>query len=132
MAFNYEGRVLGFLDSRHKMTQRKAFAVERRNKFNAKKCERDGYIFDSLKEGREYDNLKTRLLAGEIRDLKIHPAYQIFINDQIVCKVEMDFEYYDNQINSIRYIDVKGLDTPISKLKRKMLEAQLSIRVELA
>lgn len=39
----------------------------RRSKYNNRKTERDGRIFDSLHEAECYDVLKLRLQAGEIR-----------------------------------------------------------------
>lgn len=102
----------------------------RKNKFGAKRCSIDNYNFDSLKEGKEYNNLKIRLHLKEIGDLKIHPSYPIFVNDKLVCSVELDFEYFDFQKNKMRYIDVKGMKLPMSSLKRKLVEAQLNIQVE--
>lgn len=132
MTNHVEDKVLGMLDGRQRFLRRKMplFKVEKRNKYGAKKCKIDGYTFDSLKEGKEYGHLKLELLAGDIKDLKIHPSYPIFINDKLVCKVELDFEYYDNRRKKIRYIDVKGFETDISKLKKKMIEAQLGIEAE--
>lgn len=101
------------------------------NKFRAISCEIDGYKFDSKREGKEYHDLKMRLLAREITNLQIHPKYPIFINDIKICVVELDFKYLDKIENRERIVDVKGFDTPISKLKRKMVEAFYKIKVEI-
>lgn len=103
---------------------------QKRNKYNAKKCVIDGCTFDSLREGNYYIFLKRELAAGDIMGLKLHPRYPIAINEKLICNVELDFAFFDNRINKLRYIDVKGFPTNISKLKKKMVEAQYGIEVE--
>lgn len=101
-----------------------------RNKFNAKKCTIDGITFDSGLEGRTYLEYKLEVRGGYIKDLKIHPVYPIYIKDIKVCDVELDFEFYDCRVDKVRFIDCKGMILPMSVLKRKMVEAYYSIKVE--
>lgn len=89
----------------------------------------DGYRFDSLREAAHYQELKLLLRAGEISGLGVHPQYPIVINDQRICTVELDFFYTDKD-GAEHVVDVKGLDTPVSRLKRKMVEAVYGIKVE--
>jgi len=111
---------------------------KRRNKFNAVKASHDGYKFDSIKECNVYKEYAIELSLGYIKDLKVHPKYPIVINGIKVCNVLLDFEYFDNRINKIKFIDVKAFDmktrkylvTPASILKRKLIEAEYGIKVE--
>lgn len=107
------------------------FIKKARKKYNNTLTEIDGIKFDSKSEAKYYCNLKLRERAREIKDLKIHPVYGIYMNEIYICNVELDFEFYDIQRNRKVFIDVKGKDTSISRLKRKLLQAQNYIKVEL-
>jgi hypothetical protein len=100
-----------------------------KSKYKAKRCEVDGIKFMSKGERGRYLTLKRRLDAGLITDLKLQPAYAIEINGQKICKVVLDFSYFDIERKRFVYEDYKGFDTPISKLKRKLVEAAHHITV---
>lgn len=102
-----------------------------KNKYNAIKTYVDGILFDSKGEAALYAELKLRFVAKEITNLQIHPRYPTEINGVKICDVELDFEYFDFKDNKIHYVDFKGKDTDLSKLKRKMIEAAKSIKVEI-
>jgi len=104
--------------------------LARRSKYNATKVDYDGHIFDSKQECAHYKELKLLAAAGEITALKLQPEYSIEINGQKICRVVLDFSYYDND-GHIRVVDVKGYDNPLSKLKRKLVEATYGIIVEI-
>lgn len=107
--------------------------MHRKNKYGAKKCTIDGISFDSLAEGRRYTHyLKPLLLAGEIEDLQFHPKFTIEINGKKVCSVVLDFQYFKISIQDTVYEDVKSVATAtaLSKLKRKLIEAQYGIEVD--
>ena len=98
------------------------------HKYNAKKVSEDGYTFDSKAEHAQYQDLKYRQMAGEIWNLEVHPKYSIDLNDTHICTVILDFRYKTSCGTIVE--DVKGMDTAISRLKRKMVEAQHGIKVE--
>jgi hypothetical protein len=100
----------------------------KRNKFRAVKTTIDNIIFDSKMESYHYLILKQLADSGKVSNLEIHPKFPIYIKNKLVCKVILDFAY-DDDIGT-HYIDVKGMDTPISRLKRKMVEAEYDITVE--
>lgn len=101
----------------------------RRNKWNARKVRLDGYVFDSIVESERYQELKMMQRAGQIASLTVHPKWPIEISGIRVCFVELDFKYLDNN-GDWRYEDVKGKDTAMSRLKRRMVEAAHEITVE--
>lgn len=103
--------------------------TSRKAKYNNRKCRYDNITFDSLLEGDRYLVLKEKLSQKKIKELQVHPIYPIFINDIRICGVEMDFEYVED--NKIVFEDVKGFNTDISKLKRKMFEAYYKRKVRI-
>ncbi len=104
--------------------------AKKRNKFGAIKCTHDGLNFDSLAEGNYYLILRDRLKKQEIGDLQIHPFFHVQINGKKICKVVLDFSYYDNKLCKEVFVDVKGFATRVSRLKKKMVEAQFGIQVD--
>ena len=93
------------------------------SKYHARQVKDDGHVFDSRAEHRRYGELKLMQKARLIEDLEVHPRFAAIVNNQKICVVELDFRYFDKTKNKTIYEDVKGLDTPISKLKRKLLKA---------
>lgn len=93
-------------------------------KYKAKPTEIDGVRFASKREASRYVELKLMQQQGVIERLELQPVYQISINGRPVCKAIMDFRYFCRARQRHVVEDVKGVDTPVSKLKRKMVEAQ--------
>jgi hypothetical protein len=96
------------------------------NKYNARKTVIDGIKFDSKKEAARYCELKILLQAGEITDLELQPEY--ILQDAFIkngkkyraIKYRADFRYKD--YGKIVVEDVKGMRTPVYKIKKKMFE----------
>jgi len=96
-----------------------------KNKYRAKKITIDGIKFDSLKEGRRYQELKIQAMAGFISDLKLQVEY--FLLDPFVyqgkkyrgIKYLADFEYIKDGIKITE--DVKGKATKVYQIKKKLL-----------
>ena len=94
------------------------------SKYGNKKIEIDGYTFDSLAEGRRYEELKLFVLAGEIFRLKVHPKFVL----------QRKFSHQKKKIRSITYTadfsyrengrlvveDIKGKATQVFQLKKKL------------
>jgi hypothetical protein len=89
----------------------------------------DNHRFPSKREAIRYQSLKSLLLAGEITNLELQPSYPITINGHKICKVNLDFRYFCNKTNKQIIEDSKGYDNQLSKLKRKLVEAQHGIEV---
>lgn len=100
------------------------------NKYHAKKVKEDGYTFDSQREHARYCELKIMQKSKLIDTLTVHPKYPIEIEGKKICTVILDFSYWDEKHRIIRREDVKGHDTALSRLKRKMVEAYYDITVE--
>ena len=109
----------------------------RKNKYNNRRTELDGYTFDSIAESRRYAELKLLEKAGIISDLRVHPVYQLQKSFRTpegksvrAINFELDFDYIENGIKVVE--DVKGVETAAFKLKHKMfLKMYPDIRFEI-
>lgn len=97
------------------------------NKYNAVKCEIDGIVFDSKKEGRHYQELKLRERAGEITCLEIHPAWDLTVNGVKVGRYTADFSYIEK--GNLVVVDAKGVRTRDYVLRKKLMKALFKIDV---
>lgn len=90
-------------------------------KYHAKRCTIDNINFDSIAESNRYQELKLLEMAGQIKGLMVHPRFIIWQHGKDKIVYEADFIYYENgkQVTE----DVKGVETPVFKLKAKMFRA---------
>lgn len=92
------------------------------NKYNAKKVKIDGITFDSKLEGARYNHLKELESMGLIFDIEIHPPFPCVVNGKKVCLYKADFRYKNSEGVMI-VEDTKGIETPMFRLKKKLVEA---------
>ena len=98
-------------------------------KYRNKPQELDGYKFASKAEARRYTELAIAQKAGEITDLKVHPAFWLTVNGIEVCKYVGDFSYWADEGKRYVLEDVKGVRTALFILKKKLVLACLGINV---
>lgn len=108
------------------MTERRA--AYRTSKYNAKKTEVDGYLFDSRAEARRYQELKILEQAGEITALELQPKFSVYVNRQHICNYKADFRYLTRTGECVTE-DVKGVKTAVYRLKKKLVEASYGIEI---
>lgn len=89
-----------------------------KHKYNAKKTEIDGITFDSRRESERYIELKIMKTAGEIKDFELQPKFLLHGGIKYIA----DFKVIHND-GKVVYEDVKGIETPVFKLKKKLLKA---------
>ena len=99
------------------------------SKYRAKPMVVDGIRFASTKESNRYKELKLLEKAGKIKDLDLQPPYEFYIKGNKVFTYKADFSYWD-EFDNKRVEDVKGFRTPVYKLKKKIIEAYYSIKIE--
>lgn len=104
------------------------------HKYGAKATVTQGIRFQSKAEARRYDELVLLEKAGAIRELERQPAFPIRVTgrDQklrIVCVYVADFRYREGLAGILTVEDVKGVRTPVYKLKKKLVEAQYGIEI---
>jgi hypothetical protein len=97
----------------------------RYNKYSNKKCEMDGYKFDSKKEMNRYAELKLMERGKIITQLRLQPRFTIHVGfthpehgKQRKIEYVADFEYIENGRRVVE--DVKGIPTDVYKMKKKM------------
>lgn len=97
------------------------------HKYGAKKTTVDGIEFSSRKEANRYSELKLLQKAKKIRGLELQPKFQLLASftdfygtkHREIAYVA-DFKYWDIENNVSVVEDVKGMQTPVYKLKKKM------------
>ncbi|QNQ62498.1 DUF1064 domain-containing protein [Brucella sp. 6810] len=102
-----------------------------RNKYGAKKTTLDGIAFDSKAEARFYEDLKRREEAGEVGGVELQRPFVILgPKGEKITTYKADFAFWDFKEDRFRVIDVKGVETPVFRLKRKLVKAFLGVDVE--
>lgn len=89
----------------------------------------DGIRFLSKREASRYQELKLLERGRLITELQLQPAFPITINGMKVCTVKLDFVYIDKITGKRIFEDSKGMDNPMSRLKRKLVQAMYGIEV---
>lgn len=133
--------------------------LKTRSKFNAKRTEVDGIVFDSKREARRYMELRLRERAGNLRALELQPRFALKTVPEvgevagawpIIGEYVADFRYEEVEFPSglaarpystastnpgvnIKWNDVvedvKGMKTALYRWKKKHVEAQYGITI---
>lgn len=85
--------------------------------------------FDSRAEAKHWDQLRLQEKAGQITDLQCQVPFPIVINGETIGKYLADFTF--RAAGELVVVDVKGHDTPLSRFKRKCVEAQYGQTVQI-
>lgn len=90
------------------------------SKYNAKKVEYKGVVFDSKVECDYYHYLERNLGDGYDR-IELQPRYELIpkLDKQRKTEYIADFALFKNDV-LVEVIDVKGMPTEVAKLKAKM------------
>lgn len=95
-------------------------------KYGSRKITIDGISFDSAKEARRYDELKTLERAGAIQDLQLQVKFELIpsqrLDGKVVerpCTYLADFVYMENGKKVVE--DTKGFRTKDYIIKRKLM-----------
>lgn len=94
------------------------------SKYGAVKTKIDGIVFDSQREAERYKELKILEKAGEINHLELQPSFELQPGFECKSKkyrpiiYKADFAYTEGDTYVVE--DVKGMETDVFKLKRKM------------
>jgi len=95
------------------------------HKFHAVKTIRDGLKFDSGLEANYYDELKLRVMAGEVIFFLRQTAFDLPGNTKYRC----DFQEFWAD-GTVHFIDCKGYDTKEFIKAKKQVEALYPIQIE--
>lgn len=114
-----------------------------RSKYGAQRTTVDGWTFDSKREAARYQELLLLGRMGVVRNLELQPKFPLVVNGERVATYIADFryeqeefEFHDNGPDGRCWPgwhdvveDLKGMDTPVSRLKRKLVAAIYDINV---
>jgi hypothetical protein len=100
------------------------------NKYHAKPVTTDEGRFASQREYQHWCILKLRAKAGEISQLKRQVPFDLIVNGTSVGKYIADAVYFEGQRRVVS--DCKGVETPVFKLKSKLMRAIYNVEVELS
>lgn len=110
------------------LVQRKATTSKRSsstNKFGAKAVIYDGIRFPSQKEGNYYLTLKSSKISGKIKSFIMQVPFRLPGG----ASHRVDFMVI-NHDNTVEFIEVKGRDLPMGKLKRHQTEELYGIEIK--
>lgn len=96
-----------------------------RHKFHAMPTEFQGVKYASKKEARYAQELLLRQKAGEV----VFALRQVPFYLPGSVRHVIDFQEFHAD-GTVHFVEVKGYDTPLGKLKRKMVEAIYPIKIE--
>ena len=99
-------------------------------KYHNSKTVIDGIRFDSKKEAKRYFELKMLEKSGVIKDLRRQVPYVLINKSRYgrAIKYVADFVYYED--NKLVVEDVKGVRTPVYKLKKRLMAEVYGIEVK--
>lgn len=114
-----------------------------RSKYRAKPTVVDGFRFASQAEARRYVELLRLGDAGCLRNLELQPRFALMSNGERVGWYVGDFRYEEAMnihgpaptytLHGVEWRDVledvKGMKTPVYRLKKKLFEAQYGIQI---
>lgn len=93
-----------------------------RNKFGNEKTDVDNIRFDSKAESQRYGELKMMERGGLIQGFEMQVPYDLEVNGVLICKYMADFVItWPDGVVTVE--DVKGVQTPDFKLKKKLMWA---------
>jgi hypothetical protein len=104
-------------------------------KYRNRVCEYDGKKFDSEAERDRYIHLRLLQSAGEIKDLSCQTKFFYCDRDSdgedtaLMFTYIADFSYFRDG-NEV-FEDVKGIQTPVFRLKKKLIEARHNVKIVL-
>lgn len=96
------------------------------NKYGAVKQTYDGYNYDSKLEARYAQELDLRVKAKDITSWERQKTLHLTAHGKPICTYRIDFVINHND-NSIEYVELKGFETPVWRLKWKLFEAQMAV-----
>lgn len=100
----------------------------------------DGIKFDSMHEARRWQQLKLLERAGKISLLERQVPYELAPSVKLVnekrarpaIRCVIDFRYFSAEEARIVIEDAKGLETPVSRIKRHLMKSVHGIDVRIS
>ena len=106
-----------------------AFTFNRPSKYRAVPTVLDGIRFASKKEAGRYAELLILKKARKIRNLVLQPRFKLEVGGVLICTYVADFSYEEGPGRVRKIEDVKGVRTPVYKIKKKLMQAIHGIEI---
>jgi hypothetical protein len=100
------------------------------SKYGAVRTDVDGITFASKAEARRYGELCILAQQGVISDLECQPRFPLSVNGVKIGTYVADFRYLDRERGVITTEDVKGVRTPVYRIKKQLVKALYGIEVQ--
>jgi hypothetical protein len=128
-----EYAILTGTPKRSKFNAKQVIVTEDGVLYDAKAAKANGITgrrFDSKAEGARYVHLRLLEKGGYIRDLECQPKFDLHGCDgSRVAGYRGDFAYMDTATGERVLEDVKGMTTPLYRLKKKLVESQYGVTI---
>lgn len=111
-----------------KLTPPMLRGAEDQRKYRNNKVTVDGIKFDSGREANRYRQLWMMSQANAISDLKLQVPFVCTVAGKKICTYYADFTYR-TAAGELVVEDVKGMRTPVYRLKKKLVEAIHGIQI---
>lgn len=98
------------------------------NKYHNISSTYDGIQYHSKKEAGYAAELNLRKKAGDIKDWERQVPLSLDVNGFHICNYYIDFIVHHND-GLLEYVEIKGFETDVWRLKFKLAEALLSERI---
>lgn len=98
------------------------------SKYRAVPVEVDGIRFASKREAARYGVLKLLEASGEIEGLELQPRFPLVVEGARVGTYVGDFRYLDGGETIVE--DVKGVKTPVYRLKKRLVKALYGVEIK--
>jgi len=109
----------------------RALKPVRKRKYRNEPIIIDGRRYDSKREAKYCEGLIQLEKDGKIGGLEFQKRFPILgPAGELVCTYIADAAFWDHEQDRFRIIDVKGVETDVFKLKRKMMRAFNGIEIE--
>lgn len=102
----------------------------KRSKYRAVRTEVDGISFHSKKEARFYADLKILKNDGIYASVELQVQYPLVVNGKLICTYVADFVTRKAKSESPEVWDCKGFVTREYRLKKKLFEALMGMRIQ--
>lgn len=96
----------------------------KKNKYNAKKQTYNGRKYDSTLEAKVAEELDWQLKKGELVEVKEQVKIPLIVKGVLICTYICDFKTVDKH-GGIKYIEAKGMELPVWRIKKKLFLALL-------
>jgi hypothetical protein len=109
----------------------RARPVEKPRKYRNQPVVIDGRRYDSKREAAYCESLIQLEKAGKIGGLEFQKRFPLLgPKGELICTYVADAVFWDHEQDRFRVIDVKGVETQVFRLKKRLMRALKGIEIE--